>query len=112
MLTIVGSEGDSCAFCDGLPRRDFLKIGGLVMGGLSLTDILRAEEQAGIRHSHKAIIITNPLGEFPTERSVHVQEVFATLYRCLGIPEDISVPDAAGRQYRLVDGHAPIRELI
>ena len=30
-------------FCDGLGRRDFLRIGGLGLGGLSLPDLLAAE---------------------------------------------------------------------
>jgi uncharacterized protein (DUF1501 family) len=54
MLTI---QGDKQRFCDGFSRREFLKIGGLALGGLSLTDILAAEAQAGIRSSHKAIIM-------------------------------------------------------
>lgn len=54
MLTIRGSGQ---RFCDGISRREFLKIGGLVLGGLSLTEILAAEAQAGIRRSHKAIIM-------------------------------------------------------
>src|SRR5438067_7327079 len=55
MLTIRG--GGSGKFCDGISRRDFLKIGGLALGGLSLTDVLAAEARAGIRSSHKAIIM-------------------------------------------------------
>jgi hypothetical protein len=39
-----------------MARRDFLKIGGMVMGGLSLPQLLAAEAQAGIGKSHKAII--------------------------------------------------------
>lgn len=57
MLTILGRadrRGSRC--CDGIQRRDFLKIGGMVMGGLSLPQLLRAEEAAGIGSSHKAII--------------------------------------------------------
>src|SRR5579883_3503168 len=54
MLTIQGSRQ---RFCDGVSRREFLKIGGLAMGGLALTDVLAAEAQAGIRSSHKAIIM-------------------------------------------------------
>jgi len=38
-------------------RRDFLKIGGLALGGLTLPELLAAEAQAGIRSSHKAIIM-------------------------------------------------------
>ena len=39
-----------------MARRDFLKIGGMVMGGLTLPQLLAAEAQAGIGKSHKAII--------------------------------------------------------
>jgi hypothetical protein len=55
MLSIRGrSQG---GFCDGVSRRDFLKIGGLALGGLSLMDVLAAEAQQGKRTNHKAIIM-------------------------------------------------------
>jgi hypothetical protein len=54
MLTILGSRH---RFCDRITRRSFLQIGGLALGGLSLPQVLRAESQAGIRHSHKAVIM-------------------------------------------------------
>ena len=55
MLTIYGrSTGRS--LCDGISRRNFLKVGGMALGGLSLPQALRAEGDAGIGHSHKAII--------------------------------------------------------
>jgi hypothetical protein len=54
MLTIRGGAN---RFCDGITRREFLKIGGLALGGLTLTDILAAEARAGILSSHKAIIM-------------------------------------------------------
>lgn len=57
---------------------------------------------------------TNRLGEHPKERPVHFQEVFATLYRCLGI--DVSrtmLPDLSGRPQYLVDPiYEPLPELI
>src|SRR6266566_3915002 len=56
MLTILGRP-QRHPFCDGLKRRDFLKIGGLAMGGLALPELLRAEAAAGIRGSHKAVIM-------------------------------------------------------
>src|SRR3954465_14259921 len=56
MLTIFGQPDKKSRFCDGLARRDFLKIGGMVMGGLALPQLLAAEAQAGIGKSHKAII--------------------------------------------------------
>lgn len=58
MLTIYGRRA---RFCDGVSRRNFLKIGAIglggVAGGLSLPDLLRAEAQSGIQRSHKAIIM-------------------------------------------------------
>jgi hypothetical protein len=54
MLTILGKP---FCFCDRLPRRAFLQIGGLAMGGLSLPQILRAEGQAGVTRSQKAVVM-------------------------------------------------------
>jgi len=57
MLTIFGrSDRKSSSFCDGTTRRNFLKIGGMVMGGLTLPQLLQAEAEAGTGSSHKAII--------------------------------------------------------
>ena len=44
MLTIFGKPSRN-RFCDGMRRRDFLKIGGMVMGGLSLPQFLAAESR-------------------------------------------------------------------
>ena len=54
MLTILGNK---TRFCDGVSRRNFLKIGALGLGGLTLPQLLHAETQSGIRRSHKAIIM-------------------------------------------------------
>ena len=54
MLTLNGSPQ---RLCDQLPRRDFLKIGGLALGGLSLPEILRAESQSAAAKPHKAVIM-------------------------------------------------------
>lgn len=56
MLTIFGRQDKRTGFCDRLSRRSFLQIGGAAMGGLALNQILDLEAQAGIGHSHKAII--------------------------------------------------------
>lgn len=55
MLLLPGAPG--ARFCDGLSRRQFLQIGGLALGGLSLPGLLRAEERRGIRNSHKSVIM-------------------------------------------------------
>src|SRR5207302_2012778 len=54
MLTIYGPKQ---RFCDGISRRNFLKIGALGLGGLTLPQLLQAEAQSGIRRSHKAVIM-------------------------------------------------------
>lgn len=67
----------------------------------------------GIR-TGQIIGATNKLGEFPTERPVHFQEVFATLYHNIGIdPETTTLPDRGGRPTYLIDPiYPPLRELI
>lgn len=55
MLNVYGRPGGR--FCDGLSRRSFLKIGSLAVGGLGLPELFRAEAQAGVRRSHKAVIM-------------------------------------------------------
>lgn len=55
MLKILANSGSH--FCDGVSRRNFLKIGGLAMGGLALPQILQAEAVSGIKRSHKAVIM-------------------------------------------------------
>lgn len=55
MLTIPGHR--PFQLCDGVSRRDFLRIGSVGLGGVSLPGLLRAESQSSIRRSHKAVIM-------------------------------------------------------
>lgn len=55
MLSIYSKS--SGRFCDGVSRRNFLKVGGLAMGGMSLNDVLRAEAVQKTGKSHKATIM-------------------------------------------------------
>jgi hypothetical protein len=48
-----------------LPRRGFLKIGALGLGGLTLPGLLKAEDAAGIRSSHKSVILIYLVGGPP-----------------------------------------------
>jgi hypothetical protein len=54
MLTIFGNQHK---LCDRVSRREALRIGALGVGGLTLTDLLRADAQAGQSNSHKAVIM-------------------------------------------------------
>src|SRR4051794_21240307 len=56
MLTIFGKPSRNGGFCDGVTRRDFLTIGGSILGGLTLPRLLRAEAEQGRGRQHKAII--------------------------------------------------------
>ncbi len=59
MLDILGHAPAS--HCDGHSRRHFLKIGGLALGGMSLPQILQAQESSPVTRGkplgHKAIIM-------------------------------------------------------
>ena len=56
MLTFFGRQRQ---FCDHVSRRDFLKVGALTVGGLSLADILRAQA-AGSSATPGNVIGTDP----------------------------------------------------
>jgi hypothetical protein len=53
MLSMLGHAR---GFCDGVSRRDFLKIGALGIGGLTLADLLRLEAQAGGAATGRSVI--------------------------------------------------------
>lgn len=54
MLTLFGKQSP---LCDGISRRNFLKIGALGLGGLTLPQLLEAEASSGVGRSHKAVIM-------------------------------------------------------
>ena len=56
MLELFGRPDRKPSHCDGYSRRDFLKIGGMAAGGLSLGQLLGMESKAGTGSSHKAVI--------------------------------------------------------
>ena len=55
---------------------------------------------------------TDRLGGVPKDRPVHFGEVFATLYRNLGLdPASMKLPDLSGRPQYIVDKHSPMPEV-
>jgi hypothetical protein len=71
MITISGRARGG--FCDGVSRREFLKLGGLAMGGLTLPQLLAAEAQAGTGRSHKAVIMVFLAGGPPHQDMVDLK---------------------------------------
>lgn len=55
MLNILGQQHGG--YCDRVSRRNFIKVGALGLGGLTLPQVLRAEKAAEKGNSHKAIIM-------------------------------------------------------
>jgi len=56
MLSILGQPDPRHKDCNGVSRRQFLKIGGMAAGGLSLAQLLALQARAGTSRSNKAII--------------------------------------------------------
>src|SRR5262245_66690262 len=53
MLTVWGQPR---RFCDGISRRDFLRVGALGLGGLTLADLLRREGNGATTGRPKSVI--------------------------------------------------------
>lgn len=70
MLTIHGRQ---IRMCDKLPRRDFLSIGSLALGGLTLPRLLSADQLAGNSGSHKSVIMIYLTGGPPHQDMVDLK---------------------------------------
>ena len=90
MLDLFGSGGKR--FCDGVARRNFLRIGGLAMGGLSLPSILRAQSQSGSSTPHKGIIMVFLAGGPPHQDMWEIKTGAPSEIRGEFKPIDTSVP--------------------
>src|SRR6476661_8410688 len=71
MLSILGKADAS--FCDRQSRREFLRIGALGLGGLTLADLFRAEAKAGVKNSHKSVIMVFLSGGPPHQDMVDLK---------------------------------------
>jgi len=114
MLTILG---DRQRFCDGVSRRNFLKIGGLFLGGMSLPDILAAEAQAGSGKSQKAVIMVYLPGGPPHLDMVDLKPEAPSEIRGPYKPIETSVSgiqisEHMPRMAKMMDKFAIIRSLV
>ena len=65
MLSLPYAAAARPALCDGVSRRDFLRLGSLGLGGLSLAQLLETEARAGTRNTRKAVIMIYLVGGPP-----------------------------------------------
>ncbi|MFP6577064.1 MAG: DUF1501 domain-containing protein [Pirellulaceae bacterium] len=114
MLTLWGKKR---RFCDRVGRRDFLSIGSLALGGLTLPQLLQAEAAAGIRQSHKAIIMIYLTGGPPHQDMVDLKPDAPREIRGEFSPISTNVPgiqvsELMPRLAGMMDKFIPIRTLV
>jgi hypothetical protein len=115
MLNIAGRASQT--FCDGATRRDFLKVGGLALGGLSLPQLLAAEARAGVAKSHKAVIMVFLAGGPPHQDMVDLKPDAPSGIRGEYKPIHTNVPgidicEHMPRLARITDKFSIIRSLV
>ena len=117
MLKILGEPDRKNTLCDGISRRDFLKIGGLGVGGLSLPQLLQAEAQAGIRNSQKAVSMIYLVGG-PPHQDMYDIKTEAPSEIAGSVPADqderlgIEICEHLPRLASMMDKLVPIRSIV
>ncbi|HWG42931.1 MAG TPA: DUF1501 domain-containing protein [Gemmataceae bacterium] len=117
MITIVGQPDKHPQFCDKIARRNFLKIGALGFGGLTLPQLLAAEAQAGARSSHKSVIMIYLVGGPPHQDMFDIKteapREIAGPFRPIrtNVP-GIDICEHMPRLARMMDKFVPIRSIV
>ena len=65
MLNLLQPAYAVVPLCNGLRRREFLQIGSLTLGGLTLQQLLAAEAKSGVKNGHKSVIMIYLVGGPP-----------------------------------------------
>jgi hypothetical protein len=117
MLKILGPRDHTRQFCDGVSRRNFIKIGGLGALGLTLPQLLLAEAQAGVRHSHKSVILIYLVGGPPHQDMFDLKPDAPIEVRGPHQPIKTNVPgvqvcELFPRMARMMDRFVVIRSLV
>jgi len=121
MLTIYGSNSPrrNSGFCDGVSRRNFLRIGALGLGGLALPQLLQAEAQSGVTkpRSHKAVIMIFLAGGPPHQDMFDMKPDAPLEVRGEFKPISTNVPgiqicELMPRMARVMDKMAIIRSIV
>jgi hypothetical protein len=115
MLTIQSARR-SGRFCDRNSRRDFLRIGGLALGGLTLPQLLRAESTTGQRSQKAVIMVYMPGG--PPHQDMYDLKPYAPIevrgeFQPIGtnVP-GIEICELMPRLAGMMDKFVPIRSVV
>src|SRR5882672_10572920 len=100
-----------------LPRRSFLKIGGLGVAGLALPTLLKAESTAGIRSSRKSVILIYLVGGPPHQDMFDLKpdapkEVAGPWKPIATNVTGVKISEALPRLARIMDKLAVVRSLV
>lgn len=114
MIAIPGSEN---RFCDGVSRRNFLRIGALGLGGMSMPQLLRAESAAKSGSSHKSVIMIFLPGGPPHQDMWDIKEEAPSEVRgeFQAIPTNVSgirICEQFPRIAKMADQFAFIRSMV
>ncbi|MCA9120364.1 MAG: DUF1501 domain-containing protein [Planctomycetaceae bacterium] len=117
MLSILGKPDRRQHLCNGLTRRDMLRIGGTAIGGLTLPNLLRLEAEAGIDRSHKALIMIYMCGGPPHQDMYDIKVDAPDEIRGLFKPIDTNVPgvqisEKLPELAKIMDRVVPIRSMV
>jgi len=115
MLKVYGNSKGN--LCDGISRRDFLNVGSIGMGGLSLPGLLQAEAINSGKSSHKALIMIYMAGAPPHQDLWDPKPDAPSEYRGdLGaIPtnvDGIQIGELMPRMAKIMDKCVAIRSVI
>jgi hypothetical protein len=100
-----------------LSRRSFLRIGALGLGGLTLPGLLRAEAAAGIRSSHKSVILIYLVGGPPHQdlfdlKPAAPREVAGPWKPIATNVPGVQIGEALPRLARIMDRLVVVRSLV
>ncbi|MCZ6709080.1 MAG: DUF1501 domain-containing protein [Gammaproteobacteria bacterium] len=117
MLSIFGKTDRRRKLCNGVSRRDVLRIGGMALGGLTLPRLLQLEAQAGVRSSHKSVIMIYMCGGPPhqdmydikTDAPQEIRGPFAAIPT--NVP-GIKISEKLPRMAKIMDKLVPIRSMV
>ena len=117
MLSIFGPTDRQARFCDGLSRRNFLKIGGLGFGGLSLPQLLSLESQAGTGSSRKSLIMIYLVGGPPHQDLFDLKpnaprEIAGPYQPIATSVPGIEISEHLPRLAKRMDRFVPIRSIV